>query len=102
MSGRFVRLAETERARIQLTIDGRSVAALQGDNLLVAMLTAVDHVRDSEFGDGRRAGFCMMGACQDCWVWTEAGDRLRACTTPAVTGLCILTTAPGAEWPTRK
>jgi D-hydroxyproline dehydrogenase subunit gamma len=101
MSGRFLRLAETERAPLQLTVDGRSASALEGDSLLVALLIAVDHIRDSEFGDGRRAGFCVMGACQDCWVWTEAGERLRACTTPATSGLRILTNAPGPEWPTR-
>ena len=23
----------------------------------------------------------MMGACQDCWIATESGERLRACST---------------------
>jgi len=97
--GRFVRLAETGRPRLQLRIDGRTCTALEGDTLLVALLTNGRHVRESEFGDGRRAGFCLMGACQDCWVWDESGRRLRACSTPAGDGMAILTSPPESWWP---
>lgn len=99
MTGRFRRLAETGRADVHFTVDGRPVSALAGDTLMVAMLTAGPALRDSEFGDGRRAGFCLMAACQDCWVWTAAGERLRACSTEARDGLSILTTQPEASWP---
>ena len=51
-----------------------------GDTLIVALLGQVRHLR-SEFGDGVRAGFCLMGACQDCWVYTVEGERMRACAT---------------------
>ena len=101
MTARFVRLAETDRPTMTLTIDGRKVTALDGDTLLVALLTNVDRLRHSEFGDGARAGFCLMGACQDCWVWTERGERLRACTTPVSDGLAILTKEPEPSWLTR-
>lgn len=99
MNGRFVRLSETERPRLTLHVDGRPVAALEGDTLMVALLQAGGTLRQSEFGDGRRAGFCLMGACQDCWVWTESGDRLRACSTLAASGQRILTSQPEATWP---
>jgi predicted molibdopterin-dependent oxidoreductase YjgC len=98
MSARLVRLAETSRPRVCLVIDGQSVQALEGDTVLVAILTATDHVRDSEFGDGRRAGFCFMGACQDCWVWTEDGRRLRACSTVVQSDMRISTRAPEETW----
>jgi D-hydroxyproline dehydrogenase subunit gamma len=98
MNARFVRLAETERPPVHIVIDGQSVAALQGDTLLVAMLCAVDHLRSSEFGDGNRAGFCLMGACQDCWVWTTDGERLRACSTVVSEGMQISTRQPEATW----
>jgi predicted molibdopterin-dependent oxidoreductase YjgC len=98
MGGRFVRLGETGREKVKLRIDGADVEALAGDTLLVAMLCTVDHVRQSEFGDETRAGFCLMGACQDCWVWTEAGERLRACTTEVREGMQIVTTQPEVQW----
>ena len=96
--GRFIRLAEEDRAAITLQVDGERVTALEGDTLMVALLARGGHLRTSEFGDEKRAGFCLMGACQDCWVWTGAGDRLRACTTMAQDGMQISTVQPGATW----
>ena len=100
---RFVRLGETARAAVRITIDGSAASALEGDTLLTALLCNGLRVRDSEFGDGVRAGFCLMGACQDCWVWDvtaeAAGRPVRACTTAAAEGMRIVTRAPAALWP---
>jgi hypothetical protein len=96
---RFVRLAETDRPSLTLQIDGQPATALAGDTLLVALLSHGRRVRDSEFGDGPRAGFCLMGACQDCWVWTPAGERLRACSTAVEAGMSVLTRPPANHWP---
>jgi len=99
MTPRFHRLAETDRPQVRFTVDGEPVSALAGDTLMVAMLTHGSALRDSEFGDGRRAGFCLMAACQDCWVWTAEGERLRACSTEVREGLAIKTAQPEASWP---
>jgi NADH dehydrogenase/NADH:ubiquinone oxidoreductase subunit G len=96
--GRFVRLSETNRRAMTIVVDGKPVQAFEGDTLLVAMLTAMAHLRTSEFGDGRRAGFCLMGACQDCWVWSAKGDRLRACSTSVADGMAISTEQPEIVW----
>jgi NADH dehydrogenase/NADH:ubiquinone oxidoreductase subunit G len=98
MSQRFVRLGETNRARVRITIDGHPAEALKGDTLMVAVLNNARQLRESEFGDGKRAGFCLMGACQDCWVWTASGERLRACTTVVEEGMHIVTKQPEATW----
>ncbi|MGM3422642.1 (2Fe-2S)-binding protein [Pseudomonas oryzihabitans] len=98
MTSRFQRLAETGRPQVSLTVDGLPVTALAGDTLMVALLVNGPALRRSEFGDERRAGFCLMGACQDCWVWTAAGERLRACGTEVREGLQILTAQPEAIW----
>lgn len=98
---RFVRLGEMERRPIQVWIDGRAWWALEGDTLLIALLSNTGHLRHSEFSDGVRSGFCLMGACQDCWVRDEQGRRLRACSTPVEDGMRILTTAQEAEWANR-
>jgi D-hydroxyproline dehydrogenase subunit gamma len=98
MTARFVRLAETGRSPITIEIDGDPVQALQGDTLLVAILCKRGRVRVSEFGDGSRAGFCLMGACQDCWVWTAEGARLRACSTLVSDGMKIVTQEPQNPW----
>ena len=98
MDGRFVRLGEFDRAPLAFFIDGRPAVGLEGDTLLVAVLNQADRLRHSEFGDGTRAGFCLMGACQDCWMWSEDGQRLRACTTPLEPGMRVLTERPDREW----
>jgi NADH dehydrogenase/NADH:ubiquinone oxidoreductase subunit G len=99
MSSRFVRVGEHDRTAVELRIDGQPVRALAGDTLLVALLTTGHRVRDSEFADGSRAGFCLMGACQDCWVWSESGERVRACSTPVQDGMAVSTHPPAAQWP---
>ena len=98
MNQRFVRLAEKDRQPISFTIDGQPATALQGDTLLVAMMGAARSLRSSEFGDGRRAGFCLMGACQDCWVWTAQGERLRACSAEVREGMALVTRNTEAVW----
>jgi NADH dehydrogenase/NADH:ubiquinone oxidoreductase subunit G len=87
----FHRLAERDRPTVTIAIDGRPFAALRGDTLLTALLLAGTRVRSAEFGGGERAGFCLMGACQDCWVVLADGRRVRACTTPVAEGLAAVT-----------
>jgi hypothetical protein len=73
------RLAESGRATVRFLLDGRPCKALAGDTVLTALLMQGAQLRRSEFSGAPRAGFCLMGACQDCWVRTESGERLRAC-----------------------
>ncbi|MBD8597484.1 (2Fe-2S)-binding protein [Pseudomonas sp. W2Oct36] len=75
------RLAERDRAVLPFTLDGQPASGLQGDTLLTAVLTAEDSLRGSDFSGEPRAGFCLMGACQDCWVKLGDGRRVRACST---------------------
>ena len=94
--GQFIRVAETGRQSIAITVDGAAATALAGDTIATALLVNGHRLRDSEFGDGPRAGFCLMGACQDCWVTLDASDdsggrRVRACTTLVGDGMAITT-----------
>lgn len=87
----FVRVAETQRESLSFFIDGHEVTALQGDTLLTAVLMQQRRVRESEFSGAPRAGFCLIGACQDCWMRTEEGLRLRACSTLVTQGMRVVT-----------
>lgn len=97
-AGRVVRLAEQNRPAVSFLLDGLECEALAGDTVLTAVLAASRVVRQSEFGPEGRAGFCLMGACQDCWVWLQDGTRLRACSTLIGSGMSLMTEAPG-DWP---
>lgn len=101
MSGGFVRLSETGRRPVEFEFDGMVVRALEGDTYMTALRLAGHAMRLSEFGDGLRAGFCLMGACQDCWVWTVEGRRLRSCSTPVMEGERLTTVPGGDAWPCR-
>ncbi|AIP36064.1 2Fe-2S iron-sulfur cluster binding domain protein [Paraburkholderia xenovorans LB400] len=87
----FIRIAETRREPLHFFLDGEEVAALQGDTLLTAVLMQQRRVRESEFSGAPRAGFCLIGACQDCWMRTEDGKRVRACSTLVTEGMRVLT-----------
>ena len=89
-TSQFHRLGATDRSSVRISIDGKPHNVLPGDTVLTALLTAGRHLRVSEFGDGRRAGFCLMGACQDCWVTLADGRRVRACTMPVSEGMAIV------------
>lgn len=75
------RLAEGDRPVLNFTLDGQPASALLGDTVLTAVLTCSEHLRGSDFSAEPRAGFCLMGACQDCWVRLGDGRRVRACST---------------------
>jgi hypothetical protein len=94
MSGRLVRAVAPSGAPVRILVDGAEVTAYAGESVLVAVLSARDALRRHEFSDDMRAGFCLMGACQDCWVWLADHSRVRACTTSIVEGMHILTQAP--------
>src|SRR2546423_8582833 len=94
MSGRLVRAIVPTGPAVRILIDGAEVTAHEGESVLVAVLTARSMLRQYEFGDEARAGFCLMGACQDCWVWLADHARVCACTTIISEGMSILTGAP--------
>lgn len=96
----FRRLYQGSRPKIRFRIDGRPAEALSGDTVLTALRLNGAVARTSEFGDGPRAGFCLMGACQDCWISMGDGRRVRACETPVEDGMDLITTLPGeSQWP---
>lgn len=88
------RVAETQRAPVSFTLDGRPVQALEGDTVLTAVLMQGAQLRRNEFSGEPRAGFCLMGACQDCWIATAEGARLRACSTFIAPGMALLSEVP--------
>lgn len=95
-AGQLQRLKEQGREPLQFVLNGQPAQALQGDTVLTAVLTQSAQLRSHEFAHSPRAGFCMMGACQDCWVTLggeQAGRKLRACSTLLQAGMQICTTA---------
>ena len=89
-TGLFHRLVPRDGARVPFTIDGKPAEAHEGDLLLTAILLHRPALRHFEFGESYRAGFCLMAACQDCWVSLADGRRLRACSTMIEPGMAVV------------
>ena len=85
------RIAGAPRESIEFELNGQRCSALEGDTVLTAVLTNAAKLRETELGGAARAGFCLMGACQDCWVQLADGERLRACTTFIEPGMRVRT-----------
>lgn len=83
------RVAGRTGRAVSLNFDGAPLEAVEGESVLAALLNHGGYVRRNEFSKEQRAGFCLMGACQDCWVWTTDGGYIRACTTPVSEGMTL-------------
>jgi hypothetical protein len=85
------RIARIDAPAVTIFLDGVPLQARQGETVFAAVLCHSGFVRRLDSNDEKRAGFCLMGACQDCWVWFGPDDRGRACTTLVEDGMQILT-----------
>lgn len=94
MNGRLLRAVAPGGPPVRILVDGTEVTAYAGESVLVAVLAARNALRQHEFSNEARAGFCLMGACQDCWVWLADGRRVRACTTTVSNGMHVSTGVP--------
>jgi D-hydroxyproline dehydrogenase subunit gamma len=86
-----VKRLDGARQPVALTVDGEVIPAFRGETVLTALLAARRWIRPFEFGVEHRAGFCLIGACQDCWVRRADGTPIRACTTLVTDTMDIVT-----------
>ena len=91
VSPQFNRLVERTGQKFDIVLDGRRIEVQAGDLLITAILLNQGALRRFEFADGFRAGFCLMAACQDCWVELGDGTRVRACDTLVRPGMEVAT-----------
>lgn len=98
MISRAKRLSELDREVVSLYVDETLVKALAGDTILTALLLNTSQTGTYALNHAMQAGFCLMGACQSCWVWTTEGEYLRACDTQVQEGLQIFTKGEKMRW----
>ncbi len=97
MNGLLVPIV-SDGATFTVFFDGRPVEAMEGETVIAALLRDGAFLSYSEFDGCPRAGFCLMGACQDCSVWTNDGRRLRACATEASRDMKLFSASPLGKW----
>ncbi|MCA8975917.1 MAG: (2Fe-2S)-binding protein [Planctomycetes bacterium] len=87
MSGRVDGLGE--RDPIVFTFDGRTVEALAGDTVAMALWAAgTRELRHSSRDGAPRSMLCAMGICYECLVVID-GEHVRACMTEARSGMNV-------------
>lgn len=88
MGIRIDRGADTPPA-IEITVDGRPIAALAGEMLATALHASGIRRFRSQIGSGKPRGmFCLMGVCQECLVETD-GRQVAACIEPVREGMTV-------------
>ncbi|HZG18437.1 MAG TPA: (2Fe-2S)-binding protein [Herbaspirillum sp.] len=78
---RTMTLPAQERGRaIEILLDGKRVAALEGDTLAATLLNAevVPFRRTAVSGQGRLP-LCLMGVCFDCLVEVDGVQNTQSC-----------------------
>lgn len=86
-------LPEIKRGRkIQITIDGKSVEAFEGETVAAAMMAAGLRVfRNTAKTKAPRGMYCGMGICFECLVTINGVKNVRACLTPVTDGMTVVT-----------
>ncbi|RUV97486.1 (2Fe-2S)-binding protein [Mesorhizobium sp. M5C.F.Ca.IN.020.14.1.1] len=78
------------RPSVEITIDGKAVAAREGEPLAAVFLRLEDiHTRTSFFSSQPRAPFCMMGVCYECLVHIEDIGTIRSCQQAVTAGMKV-------------
>lgn len=91
------RLGATSRPTVTFFVDGEPVSALEGDTILTSLILTGRFSSSDDYTGATLAGFCLMGACQGCWIWTEDAGRVRACETLVRDGQKIHTVQKGPD-----
>ncbi|WP_442892191.1 (2Fe-2S)-binding protein [Ensifer sp. MJa1] len=91
MHAQFRRRYRLDETPVPFTLNGVAETGRRGDTVLTAILSVSGRLRQSEFTGEDRAGFCLIGACQDCYVRLANGGRVRACSTALEPGMAFIT-----------
>ncbi|MBI1774139.1 MAG: (2Fe-2S)-binding protein [Proteobacteria bacterium] len=86
----FRRMPGVRRETVQLTIDGRTVAACTGDTVAAAMFAnGLETCRTSPVSGAARAPYCMMGVCFECLVVIDGVGNRQGCLVTVVDGMRV-------------
>ena len=86
----FNRLPCNERAEIEITVEGQTVIALEGETVAAAVMYAgLRPTRTTPVSGSGRAPYCMMGVCFECLMNIDGKPNTQACMTEVHKGMVI-------------
>jgi predicted molibdopterin-dependent oxidoreductase YjgC len=78
------------RPTVTLHVQGRPIAAREGDTLAIALLNAgVVQFRQTPVSGQSRAPLCLMGVCFDCLVEVDGQQNVQSCMTEVRDGMQV-------------
>ncbi len=84
---------------IRIEVDGRSIAAREGEPIAAALLASGIRVcRETEKKHEPRGVFCGIGQCTDCMMTVNGEPNVRTCITPVQDGMRVKTQMGLGEW----
>ncbi|UYN96345.1 MAG: (2Fe-2S)-binding protein [Enhydrobacter sp.] len=87
----FTRVVEAG-ASLTITVDGRKIAAREGDTVAAALLAAgIVASRTTPVGGAARAPYCLMGVCFDCLVTIDGVGSRQGCLVAVREGMKVET-----------
>lgn len=79
-----------QRSMVDIFIEGRLVAAREGETLAVALLKDdVVPLRRTPVSGQPRAPLCLMGVCFDCLVEVDGVQNVQSCMVPVRAGMQV-------------
>lgn len=70
-------------------LDGRELAAYEGQSLAAALLAAGVRVYGRRVDGSPRGPYCNMGMCFECVLTVDGQPGVRACLTPVKSGMRV-------------
>ena len=88
----FKRLPDPKRQQVSITVDGKPVAAREGDSVAAALLgSGTLACRTTPVTRAPRAPYCMMGVCFECLVTVDDIGNRQGCLIPVRQGMRVET-----------
>jgi predicted molibdopterin-dependent oxidoreductase YjgC len=84
---------------VQITVDGQSLVARQGEPIAAVLLASgISVCRTMPESREPRGAFCWVGRCTDCLMTVDGEPNVRACQTAVRHGQVIWTQSGLGEW----
>ena len=75
---------------VRINFQGREIIAQRGDSVAAALLAAgVVCFRETPVSGARRAPFCMIGNCFECFLEIDGQPNRQACMIAVREGMCV-------------
>jgi sarcosine oxidase subunit alpha len=86
----FKRLHGKHEAFVTIRIEDRQIRVPASDTVAAAILASgIEYIRTTPISGARRAPYCMMGTCFECFVEIDGVPNQQACQTPVQEGMAI-------------